>query len=202
MSFFTDTSKVLGNPFEPKRKFRWIISFSSIGTDANFMCKAAKKPSVTQEVVNHDFLNHVFKYPSKVKWDDIEVTFIDSFQANMGSRFYNILRGAGYQQPEGFNQSLMGFTKAQMLQAVGQITLRQLDGGSVQSSLPDTISADPDPTFLGANIREEWTLTNAQIKDIKFGEGLSYSENGLVEVTVGLAYDFATYTELNTPYPL
>ena len=203
MSFFTDTSKVGGaSPFEPKRQFRWVISFSSIGTDASFMCKAAKKPSVTNEVIEHDFLNHKFKYPTKAKWEDIEVTFIDSFQANMGSRFYNILRGSGYKQPTSFDESLVGFTKGQMLQAVGEVTLRQLDGGSVKSALPDTISADPTPEFLAANIREEWKLVNTQINKIAFGETLSYTETGLVEVTVGLSYDFATYAELNKPYGL
>ena len=202
MSFFTDTSKLGGNPFEPKRQFRWVVSFSSIGTDANFMAKKAKKPSITQEIQEHDFLNHKFKFPTKVKWDNIDITFIDSFQANMGSRFYNMLRGAGYQQPETFSQSLTGVTKAQMVQAVGEVTIRQLDGGGVDSSAPDTMSLDPDPTFLAANIREEWKLKNAQITSIKWGENLGYEQNGLVEVTVGLAYDYATYTELNVPYGL
>tara|TARA_R100001079_G_scaffold110432_1_gene85842 strand:+ start:206 stop:823 length:618 start_codon:yes stop_codon:yes gene_type:complete len=202
MSFFTDTSKAGGNsPFEPKRQFRWLISFSSIGNDATFMCKAAKKPAVSNEVIEHDFLNHKFKYPTKAKWEDIDVTFIDAFQANMGSRFYNILRGAGYKQPESFNESLVGFTKGQMLQAVGQVTLRQLDGGSVDSALPDTISADPTPQFLAGNVREEWLLTNAQITKITFGETLSYAETGLVEVSVGLAYDYASYTELTPGKP-
>jgi hypothetical protein len=165
------------------------------------MCKSVKKPSVSQEPVAHDFLNHIFKYPSKAKWEDIEVTFIDSFQANMGSRFYNILRGAGYQQPESLNESLTGFTKAQMVQAVGEITLRQLDGGDVDSSFPDTISADPDPTFYAGNIREEWRLTNSQVTKIAFGETMNYTETGIVEVTVGIAYDYATYSDLNQgPY--
>ena len=202
MTFFTDTSKIGGNPFEPKRKFRWVISFSSIGTDASFMCKAVKKPSIAHTPEKHNFLNHVWKYPTKPEWEDIDITFIDSFQANMGSRFYNILRGAGYKQPTSFNESLTGFTKAQMLQSVGEITLRQLDGGSVESSLPDTISADPDPTFLAGNIREEWKLSGAQLTNVKFGEGMSYTENGLVEVSIGIAYDYATYTELNLPYGL
>ena len=195
MTFFTDTSKLGGNPFEPKRQFRWIISFSSIGTDANFMAKTAKKPGIAQEPQEHHFMNHVFKYPGKVKWDPIDVTFIDSFQANMGSRFYNIMRGSGYKQPEGFGDSLTGFTKAQMVQAMGDVTIRQLDGGSVESGSPDTMSLDPDPAFYAGKIREEWKLFNAQLTSVKWGETLSYGEAGLVEVVVGLAYDYATYTE-------
>jgi len=202
MSFFTDNSKLgAASPFEPKRQFRWVISFSSIGGQESFMCKTAKKPSMTNEVIEHDFLNHKFKYPTKVKWEDIDVTFIDAFQANMGSRFYNIVRGAGYKQPTSFQESLVGLTKSQMLQSVGQVTLRQLDGGGVESSLPDTISADATPEFLAGNIREEWKLVNAQIASVQFGETLSYAETGLVEVSVKLAYDFAEYEEFTPGKP-
>jgi hypothetical protein len=166
------------------------------------MAKQVSKPKVSSTPTEHQFMNHVFKFPSKLKWDDIEVTFIDSFQANMGSRFYNILRGAGYQQPGTFEQALTGMTKAQAVQAVGVVTLRQLDGGSVDSTTPSTMGFDPEPTFNAGNIREEWELKNAQITKITWGEGMNYTEDGLVEVTVGLAYDYATYTELNIPYGL
>ena len=196
MSFFTDTSKVGGNPFEPKRKFRWILSFSSIGSDANFMAVSAAKPSVTMEATKHEFLNHEFKFPSKVKWQPITVKFIDSFQANMGSRFYNILRGSGYLQPEDMGSALgPGLTKANMAAAVGEITIRQLDGGDVESVMPDMMGYDPNPIFNAANIREEWRLVNGLITSIKWGDGLTYTEAGLVEVEVGLDYDFAYYSE-------
>ena len=198
MSFFTDTSKLGGgSPFEPKRKFRWVVSFSTIGADASFMCKSVKKPSVAVATEKHNFMNHEFKFPTKAVWEPIDITFIDAFQANMGSRFYNMLRSSGYQQPATLDESLVGFTKAQMVQSVGEIKIRQLDGGGVNTAEP---TLDADPTFLTANIREEWVLKNAQITSLKFGEGLSYTENGLVEVSIGLEYDYATYSELNVPY--
>jgi len=200
MSFFTNTSKLGGNPaFEPKRKFRWIVSFSSIGGDESFMCKSMKKPSVTMAPEKHNFMNHEFKYPTKAVWEDIDVVFVDAFQANMGSRFYNMLRSSGYKQPLTMDDALVGFTKAQMAQSVGTITLRQLDGGGVDSADP---TLEENPNFLVANIREEWVLKNALLTKVSFGEGLSYTENGLVEVSVGIAYDYATYTEMNVPYPV
>ena len=48
-TFFTDTSKVGGNPFEPKRKFRWIVSFSSVGEEASFMATSVNKPATSME---------------------------------------------------------------------------------------------------------------------------------------------------------
>jgi len=199
MAFFTETDRTLGNPFEPKRKFRWLVNFSTMGNNATYMCKGVKKPSVTTSPTPHQFLNHEFKYPARLKWENIELTFIDSFQANMGSSFYNILRAAGYQQPGTANETLAGFTKANMVAALGQVTIRQLDGGSVDSVDPVN---DINPTFLGGNIREEWVLTNSQLVNVKFGDGLTYGEEGLVEVGITLAFDYATYTELNVPTSL
>ena len=183
---------------EPKRKFRWAISFSTIGNDAAYMVKSVKKPSLTSTIAEHSYLNHIFKYPGKVKWENIDVTFIDSFQANIGSRFYNILRASGYKQPLGPADTLVGFTKANMVAALGEVKIRQLDGGSVLTGEP---ALDVDPTFFGANVREEWVLKNTQLVSIKFGDGLSYEDEKLVEVSVQLAYDYATMTEMNVPYP-
>lgn len=198
-TFFTDTSKLGGNPFEPKRKFRWIVSFSSVGEEASFMATAVNKPGTANEVLKHEFLNHEFKFPTKTKWQPITVKLIDSFQANMGSKFYNLMRGAGYVQPETLEAAMTGITKANMAAAVGEITIRQLDGGDVVSGTPDMIGDDPNPAFYAGNIREEWKLVNGIITKISWGEGMSYTETGIVEVEVGLEYDFAYYTEFGKP---
>ena len=200
MSFFTDTDKKAGSPFEPKRKFRWIVSFSSIGQEAYFMATKVDKPSANMETTKHDFLNHQFKFPNKVIWQPITVSFIDSFDANMGSKFYNMLRGSGYSQPASFDESLTGLTKANMAAAIGEVKIYQLDGGDVESVTPDKIVDDPNPSFLAANIREEWLLKNSLVTSMKFGAGMSYTETGLVEVELGLEYDYATYTDRNSPF--
>ena len=194
-TFFTKTGGA--NPFEPKRTFRWVVSFDNVGTDATFMAKSAKKPSFAMADTEHSFLNHVFKFPTKVKWEDISVTFIDSFQADIGSKFYNLLRNMGYAQPEGIDEALIGVTKAGAVNALGSIRLMQLDGGIAASADPAN-TADPD--FLAANIREEWVLKNAFIKGVKWGDTLDYTNDGLIEVSVDLTYDYATYTKKNEPY--
>ncbi len=195
MAFFTETDRTGGtSPFEPKRKFRWTVSFSNMGNNVTYMAKTMNKPSITTTPTEHQFLNHIFKYPNRPKWENINLTFIDSFQANMSTSFYNIMRGSGYQQPTIANETLTGWTKANMVAALGTVTLRQLDGGSTEI-VGATETANLSPSYLGGNIRDEWVLKNAQLVSIKFGEGMTYAEDALVEVAVTLAYDYATYTE-------
>ena len=66
MAFFTETSMTQGmSPFEPKRKFRWAISFSTIGNDATYMVKSVKKPSITSTISEHSYLNHILSILEK-----------------------------------------------------------------------------------------------------------------------------------------
>ena len=190
MAFFTETDKKLDNPFEPKRKFRWLVNFSNIGQQSEFMCVSVSKPSAQMDVHKHEFMNHEFKFPTKLKWQPISVKFIDSFQADMGSKFYNIMRNSGYQAPETFDAAKTGFTKSQMQFAIGQVTIAQYDGGSVDVD-PSTVAIQDNPAFSLGEPREVWTLHNSLLTSVKFGDGLSYTDNGLVEVEVGLEYDYA-----------
>jgi hypothetical protein len=196
MAFFTETKKGVGmSPFEPKRKFRWLINFSNAGTQSEFMCVSAAKPAASMEVHKHEFMNHEFKFPTKLKWQPITVKFIDSFSADMGSNFYNIMKSSGYLAPTDFNSSLMGFTKSQMQHAIGQVTIKQFDGGSVDVEPSELSNLAPDSfdnAFEQGSVQETWTLHNSLLTSIKFGDGLSYTDNGIVEVEVGLEYDYAT----------
>ena len=195
MAFFTDTDKTLGSPFEPKRKFRWIVNFSNIGTESEFMCVSAAKPAASMEVHKHEFMNHEFKFPTKLKWQPISVKFIDSFNADMGSRFYNVMRASGYRAPETFEEAKMGFTKSGMQFAIGQVTIKQFDGGDVEVD-PSQIALNSNPGFNVGESRETWTLHNSLLTSVKFGDGLSYTDNGIVEIEVCLEYDYATIETL------
>ena len=187
--FFTDVSKVGGaSPFEPKRQFRWVVQFGK-HPDAEFMCKSVAKPSFDMDVEEHDFLNHKFKYPTRIAWEDISLTFIDAFEADMGSRFWDMLRFMGYKLPNRKFDAAVGITKANAVASLGEISILQLDGGGVQNEVEAGI-----PVYSPANIRETWTLKNAFIKSIKWGGDLSYENTGLVECELDLAYDWAEYS--------
>ena len=186
MPFFSDTGP---GGFQPKRAFRFLVTFSELA-DLTFMVKTAKKPSYKMETKSHQILNHQFNFPGIIKWEPLDVTFIDAVDPNVGSRFYSTLIGSGYVPPTNHEGLLTGITKAGTTATIGEVRIKQLDGGGVL--LP--AGADPGSAVPeAARILEEWTLKNAFITSVKFGEALGYDQEGLVNVSVSLTYDYATY---------
>ena len=162
------------------------------------MATGVKKPSFSSKPTTHQFMNHTFKYPGIVVWDDMEaLTFVDAFEPNVGSVFYNVLLNSGYDIPSNFTNSLLGMTKTSAVSTIGDVVIRQLDGGhrtDFEGSPGSIVGAT-----VGPNIREEWTMKNAFITSAKWGEELKYGEEAaIIEVTVGLSYDYATYVTTTT----
>ena len=189
MSFFSPSDTA----FQPKRKFRFLVSFSNLGEDLQFMVTKASKPSFElSNSTEHRLLNHVFKYPGIVKWQDIDVSFIDAIEPNVGSKFYNVLKNMGYVQQLTLDNMASGITKQQADAAVGTVSLYQLDAGGFAAPTPgDSVDGYPGQSFV--KYYERWDLKNAFIKSINFGD-LSYDDEGIVGIDVGLSYDFAEYT--------
>jgi len=92
MPFFSDSGP---GGFQPKRAFRFLVSFTEL-SNMTFMVKTCDKPSYTIKAGEHQILNHVFKFPGKVTWEDVSVEFVDAVDPNVGSKFYNALLNAGY----------------------------------------------------------------------------------------------------------
>ena len=184
MAFFNQ----IGNGgFEPKRQFRFLVVFPTM-SDLTFMAKTASKPQYSLEATEHNVLNHVFKFPGVVKWEDIDVTLIDAVDPNTGSKFWNALKNSGYLPPKTPNELVRGVTKVSSHAALGNVKIQQLDGGLVVPAAGE--SFDP---VISNNIVDEWTLNNAFIKNVEFGS-LDYGSEDLVEIQVGLVYDFAEYS--------
>ena len=164
------------------------------------MAKSAAKPGFTSTVAKHQFMNHEFKYPGTVTWKDVTVTLVDAFEPNIGSLFWNVLLNSGYDLPTNFTNSLMGFTKTAAVATIGDVVVRQLDGGHRAGVQP--VVVDPGNIVgppVGPFIREEWTLKNAFVNAVDWGDGLAYgTDSGLVEVKAVLSYDFATYETKNS----
>ncbi len=191
MPFFSNTS------FEPKRQFRFLVNFAKVA-DIDFMCTDAQKPTYNLgDGTTHQILNHKFKFPGIITWNDININFIDAIEPNVGSKFYNMLLNAGYTQPVEFEDLLAGVTKASSTSALGQVTLMQLDGGGM-----NTIPGDPGiSTAAGktARIIEEWTLHNAFLKTVNFGS-LNYAQEGIVQIQTTITFDFASYSGNSREY--
>ena len=183
MPFFT------ANNFQPKRKFRFSVHFRDLGEDLVFMAKTAQKPSYNIESTSHRFLNHEFKFPNIVQWQDVSISFVDAVDPNIGSKFYDTLINMGYLLPSTIDQYKGAVTKQTSVGAIGGVVIRQLDGGGVVGLQ----EAGAGATQLDPSVVDEWELINAWITSCKFGEGLDYSSNDLVTVDLTLKYDFAEY---------
>ena len=158
---------------DPKRKFRFIVSFNGIqaaqGGALLWYAKTAAKPSFKVETTEHTYLNHKFHYPGSITWEEISITLVDPVDPDMTATFSDLITQAGYSPPANPN-ALSTISKAKAATALGTVTISQLDS-------------------MGAAL-ETWTLWNAFITEVKYGD-LEYGSEDIIEMTIGLRYDWA-----------
>ena len=169
--FWTDANT------EPKRNYRFRVQIGS--TDDQFgviwYAKSADKPKFDQDVLEHDFLNHKFKFPGRIKWSDVTVVLVDAVSPDAMQRTLKILQSSGYRIPN--TPSVRGqqdtgtMSKQMAVDALKSVTITQLDANG--------------------NWLEEWQLTNAFLKNAEF-EKLDYGNEDMSTITLTLAYDYAT----------
>jgi len=162
---------------DPKRKFRFQVSFDAI-TDPNgngsvlWYAKTVSKPSFQVNTTEHKYLNHTFYYPGSVTWQDVSLSLVDPVNPDMSITLSRILEQSGYRLPgNAVEQAALGtISKGASVGALGQVSVIQLDGD-------------------GAEI-ERWTLWNAFITEVKFGD-LEYGSDELLQLDLTLKYDWA-----------
>ena len=160
---------------EPKRKFRWLLYWSGV---PQFVIKSVKKPAYTVATTAHQFLNYEFNYPGRVTWDDISITIVDPVNPDSTKSLYKILENSGYVIPSNYNEAVAAtISKKGMVDALGtEIKLSQLD-------------AD------GTVPIETWIIKNPLITSVDF-DTLDYSADELLNITIGIKYDYATIQDL------
>mgnify|MGYP003128617576 CR=1 FL=1 len=155
---------------EPKRQFRFLVSNSSDDEAVWYWAKSVTKPSFEISTTEHLLVNHKFKYPSTLTWNDITMTIVDTGDKTSG--LLGVIRDTGYDYPTDF-QGTEGISKDQFVEYLDEFRIQQLDaeGGVV----------------------ENWELKGAFIKSLNFGD-LDYESDALVTVQLTIGYDWA---ELN-----
>jgi hypothetical protein len=155
---------------EPKRKFRWLLYWTGV---PQFVVKTVKKPSFNVETTAHQFLNYEFHYPGRVKWNPIEISLVDPIQPDSTKSLYRILQSSGYVMPDEYNENIAEtISKEKMVDALGtEIHLVQLDADGVKPI-------------------ETWIIKNPLITSATF-DSLDYSSNDMLNITVGITYDYA-----------
>jgi len=176
---------------EPKRKFRFTIQFEGMtGQSAGVIeagsgqdgvadgilwyAKSVTKPSFSVTETDHTFINQKFYYPGRVEWQEVAFTLVDPADSVSNSdaveQMNRIIQASGYEIFTN-TQGLKTISKGKSSHALGAIVINQIDAEGV------TI--------------ESWTLNNAFVKEMKFGE-LDYTGDELIELSLTLRYDWAT----------
>lgn len=164
----------------PKRKFRFLLTLGNMPDGATWYTKSVGKPKVEISSTPHKFLNHTFKYPGSVTWSDVSATLVDPVSPDAAVNLSRIIRESGYKPPSDVNDTTT-ISKKNAVAALGAVVITQID-------------AESTPV-------ETWTLHNAWIKDVAYGDDLSYGADELTDVKLTFVYDFASIETLFASSP-
>jgi hypothetical protein len=169
-----------GKELEPYRKFRFQVF---MGNNILKNVRTVQKPSFEISQLEYQVLNQKVKYPGIVTWTDIDLVFIDDKAQNIGAEWRDYLKAAGYTP---FSPSTTsGITKGSLTDGAKRVTKQS--GGQDIADLTILIKQ----LDSSGKVIEQWQLHNSWIKSVKYGD-LDYNSDDFVEVTLTIAYDFAT----------
>jgi len=163
---------------EPKRRYRFTLGFTNKGLDRDiplWTVKTAAKPKATVSTIEHQFMDHIFKFPGRVTWDPISVTLVDPVEPDLSWQFLNILSKGGYKFPSNATIAAKSISKKAIHDVMGDVIIRQIDD-----------KGDPIET---------WRLVNPFITSVDFGGSLDYSSDEMNEVAVEITFDWAELTQ-------
>lgn len=159
---------------DPKRKFRFMVSFENIDAEIGgaqmWYASTVAKPGFTINAAEHKYLNHTFYYPGNVTWSEITMTLVDPVNPDMTATLSDLIEVSGYAPPTLEDGGMATISKAKASNALGTVYVIQLNANGAQL--------------------EKWTLWNAFLTDVKFGD-MSYGDDALQEVSLTLKYDWA-----------
>lgn len=167
-----------------KSKSRFIVYFG--GTNLLIAAKTCGKPTANIETKEFRLTNHFFNYPGLVKWDPIDITFVDGDGGDekfknlaTADDFNKILKNSGYSAPTKSDNYRDTPSKDGLSNSLsGKILIQQLAPG---------IENDKKP-----RVTEQWTLYNPLVTKLSWGS-LDYSADDAVEYSLTIKYDYATF---------
>lgn len=166
-----------------KSKSRFIVKFVESGL--LITAKSCGKPTANIETKEFRLTNHFFNYPGLVKWDPIEITFVDGDggdkkfkQLATADDFNSLLKGSGYSAPLTSANYRDTPSKQALTGKIGTIIIQQLAPGDTSKE-------------KGPRVTEEWTLYNPQVTKLSWGS-LDYGADEAVEYSLSIKYDYAT----------
>ena len=194
--------------FHPKMKSRFVVEFGDKGR--LLAISSCGKPTVNIEAKEYRMINHHYSFPGIPKWDPITFTFVDggkmfSFSDDRmtSTVFWDMLVLSGYTPP---NIEVEGVGSNGLYRPTYSPSKNLM---SAESFTGDVIRIHQiTPEGIVNNIvqsSEVWELYNPIITKMSWGD-LSYADDGLVEYTMDVKYDWAIMYNQNgtvdtTPVP-
>ena len=205
----------------PKQKSRFLVEFGNGGVSASV--KSCSKPSLTIESKEYQMINHFYNYPGNGKWEGISIKFVDAGNWGTNSSITIAGRQVDVTPPNAkFTAHALwdmviasGYTPPNWVTAIQQTNassdINPAFGGRALISSPEKASM-ADLSFGRLLIHqlhpqgrtadgfifsiETWELYNPTVTKVSWGD-LDYGDDGLVEYTLDLKYDFANFYPAN-----
>lgn len=174
---------------EPKRSNRWYLQIANM-SEMQYALKKVDKPSFKVNEITHKYLNHEFYYPGRVEWNSINMTIasvavpslntVDAQRLKEDTTYaiHSIFVNSGYIFPTAAGASPENKTtlsKTKMRDNIGKFEIKQINSEGFAI--------------------ERWVLYFPQFTTVTYGS-LNYENDEIVDVTVGVEYDWA---EVNFP---
>jgi len=175
----------------PKRKFRFKIEIAHPAWDgqekAIWYAKSCTAPSVEVTAVEHMWSDHVFNFPGRAKWGDVEMVLVDP--AGGGNQ-----QGADPQDPATPNTvdsfaavlEAFGYNMEGGLSGKGATDYKTISRNEIQNCNVVISSLDDEGLVI-----EKWTLNRAFPTAFKFGDW-DYGADDIREMNITWKYDWAT----------
>ena len=163
---------------DPKRGFRFRVQITGLSGDGFiWYAKKATKPQISFTEASHQYLNHTYYWPARTEWNEVDITFVDPVDPDLAGSMADLLEAAGYSIPAGATDpsDFASMSKRGSTEALKSVIIEQ-------------VNEEGDAL-------EKWTLNNAWVKEITFGD-LDYSSDDLTELTMKLRYDWASLEPL------
>ena len=151
-----DVRSLLPNKFEPKRQNRWVLAIE--GIDA-FLCKSAKRPSISFNENTLEYINSKRYLAGKADLGTLDVTLYDPIA------------------PSGAQQ-VMEWIRTHYESVSGRAGYADFYKRDIQLKLLDPIGT----------VVEFWDIKGAFLTSIDFG-GLDYGTDDATEIALSMRYD-------------
>lgn len=205
----------------PKTKSRFVVV---IGSYMIPTVVTVSKPKISVESKEFRMINHYYKYPGLVKWSPITITFVDgtgetwekdarggwkkmkNHNLSASDLLAVMLAKSGYMTPDKDGPLLDSngdaYVNKSGITTPEKASMMALSFGTTEGSAPVMKIQQLDSGMIEnrgkavINVTEQWELFNPIITEIDWGS-LAYGDEGLVEYSMTIDYDYAKMTTAN-----